>query len=518
MPSMSGERGGAVVGRRRVLQLFGGAGASVLLGSMLGACGRNEPDSEPEGTGSPQPDAGEISGTVAIAIPMATSADEAFYRDQFEQFTADTGVEVDFLPFPDPQYAESIQGLFRGGDEPDVYRMVKPPAQMYPSWSQGWIQPLDGYEVVTSLLADEYGESALDPARSGLHINGELYGVPGLRNTSWAALRPLMVNMELLNAHGISEPPQTWSELRDAAAKVATDSGGDAYGLALVGGNNLLQSNNVFPLVTTAGPVRLLTNQVPIDYQTGQAGASHPSVVDSVALTRGFVEDGSVVPGWQNMDPQGFWQAWAAGQIAMAPISPWWSEEIAKINPQASMEFVAVPVPDSGQRGFQSTEFAWAPTWGLTKQSSNPEAAASLIAFLGSLEVQRQYYGAARIPSALANGYADELTDIAAGILDLEPKISKPGPSPTARSVDARGVIQAIQQAMPAPTFDEIIFSAVDQGADYEDLAGGFDAALNDVIAAEIDKAIQAGANLDENVFTFSDWDPTMDYVTDAGA
>lgn len=506
---------GRDLSRRNVLRVAVGVGIG---GPLLGACGRDEPESE-EPAGSSLPTDGgsaKLSGSVSIAIPLATGADQDFYDEAFERFTAETGVAVNFLHFPDPQFAESIQALFQSGEPPDVYRMVKPPAMMKAAWSKDWIQPLDGYAPITGLLADEYGDSALDPGMSGLHIGGELYGVPGVRNADWAVLRPLMYNPEVFDQYGISGPPETWSELADTAGKIVADSGGDVFGFALFSdAERLLTTQALLPLYEAAGPVREAVAQVPVDLQTGQAGASHPSVVDSVALVRGLVEDGSVVPGWQNFDAQQFWQAWAAGQVAMAPISPWWSEEILKVNDQAPLAFAPFPVPDDGRKAFQSDVSTWSPTWGMTQASQNPEAAATLIAYLGSLEVQRDYYEASRVPTALASEYSDVLSETATTILGLVDDLKRIRPNPDVRSVDAEALLAGIQANAPEPSLDQIIFSAIDGGLDYADMAGTFDAALQGVIDDQIAQAIENGADFDENILAFPDWDPMTDYITE---
>lgn len=501
--------------RRNVLGLALGTGAALPLAA---ACGRAEPPATNQPSGqnpssqSSVPNAGELSGSLTVAIPLATGADKKFYSETFQQFSEQTGVDVTLLDFPDAQYAESIQGLFRGGDEPDVYRMVKPPATMKASWTNDWIQPLDDYPVLTDLLKDQYGDTALEPASSGLHIDGKLYGVPGPRSLGWDGYFPLMVNQDLLSKYGIAEPPKTWSELRDAAKKVSVDSGGDAFGFAPIGNGNLLPNLTLNPLIATAGPVRALAALLPFDATTGKAAAGHPSAVQAVELLRGMVTDESVVPGWQNLAAQGFWQAWSAGKIAMAVIAPWWSEEILKINPDVNVTVVAVPVPDSGRGGYASYASSWAPQWGLTAASENPEAAAALMAHLGSLDVQRAYYQASKVPTALADKYLDDLTDNARSIIELAAENKRQKPMATVRNEKADDVVSAVQAKAPKPGWKEIVFAAIDKGEDYAAQASAFDEQLDGVIAAAI-----AEVGVDEHILTFPDWDPLQDYTTEPG-
>ncbi|WP_129668549.1 ROK family protein [Phytoactinopolyspora endophytica] len=512
VPAQLGEEGAALGGVALVLR------RSTLLADYPSGRGETEPVSDDDATlassvsvRAPAPP-GRPSGSVTVTVPLTTDADQEFYARQFQRFTTETGVDVNLLHFPDPEYAESIQELFSGEDQPDVFRMVKPPAMMEASWAKGWIQPLDGYPVITELLTDEYGDSALDPAVSGLHIGGQLFGVPGIASPDWDGRQVFLANMDVLSRYGIFEPPRTWSELRDAAAKVATESGGDACGFAPAGAGLLLANVTLQPFINTAGGVRHIAPATPFDYRTGRSAAAHASVVEAVALLRGMVEDGSVLPGWQNIDTPGFWQAWSAGRIAMAVAAPWWTEEILKINDQTDVTVAPVPVPDSGRAGYATYTKDWAPTWGMAKASRNPDGAAALIAFLGTAEVQRQYYKVSAVPTALARDYADELSKNAAGIIALAHDFKLRGPSPTTRSYDAQEVISAIEKRAPTPDWPEIVFSAIDNGNDYVELAQTYDEGLNTVVADAL-----AAAGMDENLFTFSDWDPLEDYTTDPG-
>jgi multiple sugar transport system substrate-binding protein len=500
--------------RRNVLRLAFGAGIGA---PLLAACGRDEDDPDEEApSADPSPSESPsappaLSGSISFSLPMATDGDQAYYEAAIARFTEETGVEVDFLPFPDAQFAESIQGLFRGGDEPDVFRMVKAPAQMRVSYENEWIQPLDGYPVITDFLREHYGEEALDPIRSGLHIENKLYSVPCIGNPMWNTPGVLMVNMDLLEQYGIDTAPETWNELRDTAAKITTDSGGDVFGYAMPGADMLLPNQMVMPYVVMAGPVRHIAGGVPVDLQTGRAGAAHESVAGAVQLMRDLVEDGSVITGWQSMGGPDFWQAWASGRVAMSPIAPWWSEETKKINPDVDTSTVPIPVPDSGRGGYGGSSSLYAPTWGMSRSSENPEAAAQFMVFLSTPEEQKMYYDASAVPTALAEEYADDLSDNARSILEIQAATRVVGPSVVAREPEASKANSLIQAGAPQPDWRQIVFEAIDGGADYAAAAAKYDDALN----ATIEQALEE-TGFDPDLYAFPDWNPVTDY--EAGA
>lgn len=498
--------------RRRALGLMAGAGAGLLGGPLLAACGRGEGEAEDASEGDGD------GGTVVIATTIATTEDEAFFDEWLGRFTEDTGIRVTPRFYPDPQYNESIQLLFQSGDQPDIFRMRVPgPSVMPTAHQRDWLQPLDEYDVITDLLGSEYPEGALDPSVSGLHMGDELYGVPSFVNKASSNTRALMVNAELMDQFNIAEPPQAWGDLKDVAAKITSDSNGEVFGFAILGQPITF---NFYAFQHVAGPQ--MQGATPIDYQTGRAGASHPSMVDTVSLLHDMAADDIYPPGWQNMDSPAFFQAFAAGKIAMAIGGGWQPGEIRKINPEIEITLSEMPIPNAGRGGFGTTggptPGVFVPHWGMARDAPTPEGAATLMAFLGGSDVLRARYEATGIVPATAASFIDELDPLDRRMLELAEDLQRNAPNPLVRDVDSHGVLAAIQNNAPTPTLDEIVFAAIDEGADYETAAAAFDQKLDEAIDDEIAKAQAEGLGVTRDTFTFPDWDPLEDYVTQPGS
>lgn len=191
---------------------------------------------------------------MTLATTIATQQDQKFLTEWLGRFTEQTGIQVRTRFYPDQQYANSIQLLFQGDDRPDVFRLVKQPAEMPAAVLKGWIQPLDGFPELITTLERDYPAQARDATTSGLHVGEDLYGMPSLTHRPWGACRPLMYNAALMDKYGVGTPPTTWSELREAAEKITRDAKGEVFGFGLVGQIPEPLGVTVYALQNTAGP------------------------------------------------------------------------------------------------------------------------------------------------------------------------------------------------------------------------------------------------------------------------
>ncbi|MGH8794057.1 MAG: ABC transporter substrate-binding protein [Stackebrandtia sp.] len=457
------------------------------------------------------------SSGLTLATTIATQQEEPFLEAQLAKFTDDTGIEVITQLYPDAQYANSIGLLFQGEDRPDVFRMVKQPAEMPAAYQKEWIQPLQDFDVVAEVLEGEYPDTARDPVVSGLHIGDDLYGMPSLVHRAWGSARPLMCNMELLDEYGVASIPETWSELREAAEKITRDSGGDVAGFGLLGQVPEPLSVTVYALQNVSGPQMTDPTGTPMNYLTGEPGASHESFTDTVAYLKELV-DAEVVPdGWENLKNQDFWQQFANGNIAMAIIASWWWAEIHKLNPDVKLGFGATPVPDSGRKGYGAVgnlknPGIYQPYWGMAAGSKHAEDAARLIAFLAGLEPQRDYYERSGLVTALGDKYVDDLGEEDKKLLELAGETERTAPNPISRAPESIEVLASVAQHSPKPTLQELFFDGIRGKIGYVDEAADFDKELAGVLDEEISKAAADGADVDLDTFVFDDWDPMKDY------
>src|SRR4051812_6222299 len=151
-------------------------------------------------------------------------------REAFAEFEkANPDIKIKYEPVALGQRDTRYGTALRAGKGPDIFALDANPIKQY--IKEGWLRDLTPYiakEGGQQYLADWY-PSLLGPVTEG----GKTYGLP--KNVS-----PIMLtyNKELLAAAGITAPPKTWAEFREAAKKMtkATKEGGpvDQWGTLLV--------------------------------------------------------------------------------------------------------------------------------------------------------------------------------------------------------------------------------------------------------------------------------------------
>ena len=160
--------------------------------------------------------------TVAVVNNGATDSIQRFTPDFF---TAETGLEVEFLNLPEQELRERVTlAAGTGSAEFDAF-MIGPFEAPQFGGVNGWIQDLT---PLAEADADYNVDDLLDPIRGALSLNGELYGVPFYGESSF-----VMFNQEIMDAAGIDFPAQpTWEEIAEIAEAVDTD---DVAGICLRG-------------------------------------------------------------------------------------------------------------------------------------------------------------------------------------------------------------------------------------------------------------------------------------------
>ena len=159
------------------------------------------------------PDFSGQSITVAVVNNGATGEIQQFTPDFF---TAETGLEVNFLELPEQELRERVTlAAGTGSNEFDAF-MIGPFEAPQFGGVNGWIQDLTPFAEAD---ADYNLGDLLDPIRGALSLDGELYGVPFYGESSF-----LMFNQAIMDEAGITVPAApTWEEIADIAEQVDSD-------------------------------------------------------------------------------------------------------------------------------------------------------------------------------------------------------------------------------------------------------------------------------------------------------
>jgi multiple sugar transport system substrate-binding protein len=347
--------------RRRALQLFGLAGGAALLGPALAACGSSAGGNALAGNA---PVAGRFEGvTLKLLVnqPHVTS-----FRDVLAPaWTRETGGTLDVTAAPyDQLTSKQILDVQSGTGEFDVFDyfyfglgdLVDAGALVDVS---EWIDAnsktigVDGY---LRSIYDPY--TLLDGKRYGLPYDGDVH--------------ILFYNAELLDRFGL-EPPRTWDDYDEVAAKITRDSRGAAYG-AIVSGQQvpmILGCSFINRLTGYGGELVDADGTPALTSDASVAALQHLVDVAPVALP---------TPLQVGFDQAN--QAFLSGQGAM--LDTWTDMALRAEDPTASKiagRWGAVPLPVGGSNTTPRTALDAGFGLGISTASKNQDAAAAFLSW-----------------------------------------------------------------------------------------------------------------------------------------
>ena len=149
----------------------------------------------------------ETTLTVAMHYSQDQAAPLLACFQRYEE--ANPGVSVEYQQLSYRDYLQTVLTSRLGGQAPDIYHL-------YSIWGPQLVDNgvlMEPPAEISDFVRENYAASTVDAAS----INGTLYGVP-----SEVSAYLLVSNMKLLEEAGYSEPPKTFDELREIAAKITT--------------------------------------------------------------------------------------------------------------------------------------------------------------------------------------------------------------------------------------------------------------------------------------------------------
>jgi multiple sugar transport system substrate-binding protein len=301
---------------------------------------------------------------------------------EFERANPDVAVRVQQIPWTAAH--EKLLTAFVGGALPDV-------AQLGNTWIPEF-QALDALEPLDTLVARD---SALVPRADYFPgvlatnvVDGALYGVPWYVDT-----RVLFYRTDLLRAAGITAPPTTWADWRDALVRLRAAQPRGAFPALM-------------PLDEWAQPVIFgLQAGAPLLAERGTRGAFRdPRFRRGFEFYVSLFRDG-LAPALANTQISNVYQEFAGGRVAMYITGPWNVGEFRRRLPdslQGAWATAPLPGPDSGGvslaggsslvvlRGSEHTAAAWR----FVTFLSDPARQAAFYTRTGDLPARRSAWNA----------------------------------------------------------------------------------------------------------------------------
>ncbi len=165
---------------------------------------------------------------VTINVLGNSSTDSTFMQEYLDEFTAETGINVNYEQLTNDQLNTKITvSMAAGGADLDVFMyMAYQNTSMYVQ--NGWLEPLDSY-VDEEFDVNDYMQSGLDFSS----VNGTLYGIP--HGSEYGII---FYNKTMIDEAGINvDEIKTWEDLVAACATVEEKLPG-TKGIAIRGQGN----------------------------------------------------------------------------------------------------------------------------------------------------------------------------------------------------------------------------------------------------------------------------------------
>lgn len=326
---------------------------------------------------------GVVSGQDDVKLTIAgwssNPAEDAALQAQLEKFTAETGIEVEFVPSTD--HVVTMQTAFASGDYPEVFYVD---SSKLPDWAEAGVMATGD-----DTIEDQEGfyPSLLDV----FTYDGSLYCPP--KDFSTMALQ---YNKDLFDAAGVEYPTAdwTWDDLKAAATALSNADSG-VIGLVL--------------------PPEL-PRWLPFLYQAGGSIFDEDGnfVFDSEATREAlefylsFAEDGSggtpsaVDAGWGG-------EAFGTGRAAMAMEGNWVIQFLLDNYPDLNWGIAELPAGAGGE-----ATMAFTVCYGVAADNDYPEESWALVNFLtgeeGSKAVGEASFGPMPTRPSAAEAYLETWT------------------------------------------------------------------------------------------------------------
>ncbi len=273
----------------------------------LAACG-STPAKTPAATDSSAAKTNEDTQTTApvemetITVWSDNAHEETIRRRQIEEFNngvgKELGIYIDYTVMGD-KFKDTVQLAVQAGEAPDLFRSDSKVILDY--IENGYIIPIDELPGSEELLSKYSGIVS-----NRIHVfDGKTYTLP-YNLTTYG----FIINKDLFKECGLTEAdyPQTWEDVIRVGKIITEKTNGRAYGLGLSSTLWCISSFYTMPNGKNVG-------HYGFNYDTKQFEYSaYNPMIEAIDQ---MVADGSVFPGFENLDGDGVRAQFAAGNIAM---------------------------------------------------------------------------------------------------------------------------------------------------------------------------------------------------------
>lgn len=303
-----------------------------------------------------------------LTVAIWDSNQEAGLKEIMNDFTEETGVEVDIQVTPWSDYWTMLEAATQGGDMPDVFWMHSDQISTYAAYDDILLNLSDKIEKSDKIDLENYPENLVSIYQNE---DGDQLAVPKDIDTC-----AVWYNKKMFDEAGIAYPTAdwTWEDFREIAKKL-TNPEKNQYGTALKPAS--YQESWYSTIYAYGGEV--------ISEDKTKSGFDNPKTIEAMQLIENIIKDGSM-PEYSVVAENNTEELMMAGTVAMTFQGSWMIPDLA------SSEYIKencdiAPLP-KGPNGTKSISNGLG--WAASAQGEHTEEAWKLIEYLGSKEAQQK--------------------------------------------------------------------------------------------------------------------------------
>jgi multiple sugar transport system substrate-binding protein len=299
---------------------------------------------------------------------------EGAFRALMDEFEAQNpGIKVELISGPYASTKEQVIAGAVAGTMSDVVGL-----------DGAWVSDFVKQGSIAN-LTDLMGQAGYDDSElaSQIQLNGATYMIPVVN-----FVYPVFVNLDLMAAAGIANPPASRSEFADAATKL-TDATNNVYGwvlpLSMEQPNGI--QNDVMSWLWASGGSMM---------KDGKPDLTNADVRSAMEYIKGLYDAGVIALGSFSMKEQDKVEEFTNGRVGMMIDSLAHINLIRESNPDLNFAITALPAVDgySGKRGLPYASWGI----GISATSEHQAEAWELVQFLMSQETNSRL-------SSIANAF-----------------------------------------------------------------------------------------------------------------
>lgn len=357
----------------------------------------------------------DVPNTDPSVGPVGASA---VLAKEFDDLRDDVTVVYRQVSFDDV-ISEALRA-YATGQAPDIINLDNPNHAAFASRGV-FLDLTDRFEASDVIHPEDFFEGPM----AAISWEGRYYGLPKGTDTLG-----LYYNADLFEKAGITEPPQTWDELLDAARKL-NDPASGVYGLTFSARANENGTFQFLPWVQMKG--------------ANFDSINTDGAVEALTFWKTFLAEGLSSPDVLTQSQTESTNTFIAGNAAMAVTGNW---EINRMASDTNFNWgvTMLPTPEDGQRS--SALGGW--TWGVFETTKSPDAAYDFLEY--TVTQADRFYPEfsllAPISSVKLEPTGDERKDTALAVFLEQLNYAKPrGPHPEWQRIST-AIFTALQAAM----------------------------------------------------------------------